>query len=284
MSIISYRDIRYFNVKEITARQSLFILLAALSSGFLTPTLYFIGIKYANVINAVLISTLQIPLTLFSGWVFFREKPKFNLLVGSLLTVIGVASIILLQNFENASIITYQKSSGMINKSLFSIVPFLGETCILFAVISSTFSTLIGFHAINILPIKIFNIFRMFVGTIIFFSIVLLMFGWSHFADLFSPFLWKWMLFYGVVIVALNIYFYCQAIKYAKLPEITISSSLVPLSSIFFSFFILGVLPGKAQLIGGSLILIGMMIGLIGKLKQSKETNILEKPAEFSGI
>ncbi|CZR25095.1 Predicted permease%2C DMT superfamily [Legionella pneumophila] len=165
-----------------------------------------------------------------------------------------------------------------------SSIPRSGEICIFLAVVSSTASTIIGFHALRRLPHYLFSILKMLLGLVLFFFIVISMFGWHHFADLFSPFLWEWMLFYGSVIIALRYYFSMLGMKHAKVAEVAISSSIIPLMSIIFSYLILGEVPGISQIIGGSLILFGIYVALTGKLQAPEKTEVLEKPSGFSGV
>ncbi|VEG89656.1 DMT family transporter [Legionella spiritensis] len=286
LALIHIKDRKQFKAVHLKRKNWVLILLSSLFAGFLTPTLYFFGLMYTNVINVVLISTMQIPMTLVSGWVFFRETPDFRVIIGAILTMAGVVAIVVLQNWL-ASPVTHVRLSSANTGPLYAFlasIPHAGELCVFFAVLSSTASTIIGFHAVERLPHGMFSVFRMMLGVVFFFFIASILFGWSHFADLFSGFLWKWMLFYGSVIVAFRIYLTSIGMKYATVAEVAISSSLIPVVSVFFAYLILGEVPGKAQIIGGSIILAGMFIALTGKLESYRKTRVLEKPSGFSGV
>lgn len=284
--LIHFRELKEFQPEHLTAKNWCLIFLAALFAGFLTPTLFFFGLMYTNVINVVLISNLQIPMTLLAGWIFLGEVPNIRVTTGAFLATLGVFAIVILQYWlGGAGALT--PNPEMKTGPLFiflSSIPRSGEICIFLAVVSSTASTIIGFHALRRLPHYLFSILKMLLGLVLFFFIVISMFGWHHFADLFSPFLWEWMLFYGSVIIALRYYFSMLGMKHAKVAEVAISSSIIPLMSIIFSYLILGEVPGISQIIGGSLILFGIYVALTGKLQAPEKTEILEKPSGFSGV
>ncbi|HAT1882142.1 TPA: DMT family transporter [Legionella pneumophila] len=284
--LIHFRELKGLQPEHLIVKNWCLIFLAALFAGFLTPTLYFLGLMYTNVINVVLISNLQIPMTLLAGWVFLGEVPNIRVTIGAFLATLGVFAIVFLQYWlgvsGNPTPNPEMKTAPLY--VLLSSVPRSGEICIFLAVVSSTASTIIGFHALRRLPHYLFSILKMLLGLVLFFFIVIFMFGWHHFADLFSPFLWEWMLFYGSVIIALRYYFSMLGMKHAKVAEVAISSSIIPLMSIVFSYLILGDVPGISQIIGGSLILFGIYIALTGKLQAPEKTKVLEKPSGFSGV
>lgn len=261
--LTQYKNFRTFNFRKLTSKDWAWLFTSAFFIGFLTPTLFFFGIMYANIINVILLTTLHAPLTLFAAWLIFSEKPNMRLILASLITVSGSLSIVLIQQWTA----THEKpmihitSTGPLYDFL-AATPHSGEICIFLGVVSSTISTLISFHAVTILPGGIFNTFRMGLGSVFFFFIALAMFGWGHFADLLSPFLWKWMLLYGPVIVGMGMFFNYLGLQSIKVADDVIASSLMPLSSIFFSYLILGEVPGFAQIIGGCIIFTGIILAM----------------------
>ncbi|QDP73553.1 EamA family transporter [Legionella israelensis] len=267
LSLLYHKDIKAIRVEKLTAQNWVIILSTAFISGCLSPTLYFFGIKYANIINVILISTLYTPLQLLAGWIFLNEKPNRLMLTAAALTTLGVVLMIFLQYWwiSLPPSAVWDMDNGPLHAFLISI-PYVGELCVFIAVFLRTISSLINFQAVNVLSVGIFNTFSMFFGIIFFFSITVALFGWEHFADLFSPFLWQWMLVYGGIVVALSIYFKFLGIRYANMAEVAISQSIYPVASIFFAYIILGTIPGKAQLIGGSIIFIGIGLALKSKI------------------
>lgn len=92
-----------------------------------------------------------------------------------------------------------------------SSIPRSGEICIFLAVVSSTASTIIGFHALRRLPHYLFSILKMLLGLVLFFFIVISMFGWHHFADLFPHFYGSGCSFMGVLLLLCDIISVCWA-------------------------------------------------------------------------
>jgi di/tricarboxylate transporter len=50
----------------------------------------------------------------------------------------------------------------------------------------------------------VIGIFRTGLGSIVFFIFAIILYGSGHFAEMFSPFLWQWMLIYGGMIVVVG--------------------------------------------------------------------------------
>ncbi|WP_367607118.1 DMT family transporter [Legionella sp. W05-934-2] len=267
LTLLYFKELKSFNPNQLSRSHWITVVLSAVIAGFLVPMLYFFGIKYSNIINVVLISTLQTPLYILAGWLFFKQPPSPTVLIAGMFTMIGVVLIVLLPSEMTTSQMTSPKPLG---NPFLSSIPHIGDIFIFLAVLLTTISSILMYQTIKTISGSLFNILSTALGTVFFASIVIVLFGPSHFNDLFSPFLWRWMLFYGGVIIALRGYFKFIGLKNANMADIAISNSLTPLASIVLSFFILGVLPQSAQLIGGALIFIGLGTALYGKLSENE--------------
>jgi drug/metabolite transporter (DMT)-like permease len=84
------------------------------------------------------------------------------------------------------------------------------------------------------------------------------MLGLIHFIDIFSPFLWKWMFVYGGVIIAFGFYCWFVSLPVIKSVDFSIGNAFAPVAGIFFAYLIVGEIPDRGQIIGGSLILAGI--------------------------
>jgi drug/metabolite transporter (DMT)-like permease len=270
--LIYFNDIRTFKPSSLNKTSWCLILLTAFISGFIIPTLYYFGIKYGNIINVILISTLHTPLYILSGWIFLKQKPTPLTLLAAMLTMIGVLLLILLPKILSTKIAMPMTSIEVTANSPLASIPHIGELLIFLAVLFSTLSTLMVFQAIKTLPNSVYNMMSMIFGVIFFFIIVMIFFGPSHLMDLFSPFLWEWMLFYGGLVVAFRVYIKFIGLKYANISDVAISNSLTPLSSIFLSFIILGTIPQSSQILGSALIFSGIALALYGKLKEKENS------------
>lgn len=107
------------------------------------------------------------------------------------------------------------------------------------------------------------------IGTLIYSAIVLKLFGFNHFIDIFSPFLWQWMLFYSAVIVVAGQLCFFTGLKKSTASDVSLASSFGPLAGILAAYLILGEAPNMAQYIGGSIIMGGIVLNQIGVSHQS---------------
>lgn len=262
--ILYFKQLKSFDYTKMSGSSWSAILATALFSGTLIPILYFLGIQYGNIINVVLISTLEAPLYILAGWFFLQQKPRPLIMVASMFTSIGVVLMILLQQ-------TLANQQPLTHVSVYEKMPYFGELLILLAVFIKTIATVIVYKTMKDLPNSIFNVLSMSFGVIFFFCVVMVLFGAQHFVDLFSPFLWQWMIFYGVIIIALRVYIKFIGMQSANMAEVALSNALVPFSAVFFSYLILGIIPQSSQYIGGFFIILGILLALWDKLTGKHE-------------
>jgi drug/metabolite transporter (DMT)-like permease len=111
--------------------------------------------------------------------------------------------------------------------------------------------------------------------------------------DVFSPFLWKWMVIYAAIIVVVGQLCWLAGLMKATPTELNLASLLNPILAIIMAYVILGEIPTLAQYLGGSLLLVGVIISFIGNSYQSKinresnKSSAIEKmdtPTGFRGI
>lgn len=110
----------------------------------------------------------------------------------------------------------------------------------------------------------IFSIFRTALGTVIFFFTALVLYGRNHFLDVFSPFLWQWMLVYGAVIVVLGQSFWIKGLRASTVSAASLAGSFTPIVGFIAAYLILGEAPTIAQHIGGSLVFVGIFLSQVG--------------------
>jgi drug/metabolite transporter (DMT)-like permease len=113
-------------------------------------------------------------------------------------------------------------------------------------------------------PLGILNAFRIAFATIVFFSLVLSLYGSEHFTDVFSPFLWQWMIIYSAVIVVLGQLCWLTELKKCSTSEVSLASSFIPIAGTLAAYIFLGEVPTLAQYIGRFVVLIGILLSQIG--------------------
>lgn len=98
------------------------------------------------------------------------------------------------------------------------------------------------------------------------------LFGTVRFMDVFSPFLWQWMLLYSAIIVVGGQLCGFIGLKRTTASEVSFASSFSPLVGILAAYFILQESPTLAQYVGGSVILGGIVLNQIGVSRQQAVT------------
>ncbi len=131
-------------------------------------------------------------------------------------------------------------------------------------------------------PISFCNL--LFAGNLV---AALTLFGIEHFADIFSPVLWRWMVLYGGIVVACGQLAWFAGIKRVGPVDIATASSFSPVAGVLFAGLILREVPMPAQLIGGGIILTGIAIALWGELRgerQTRPSRTEDKAKAFIGV
>ncbi len=273
--LIAHRkDWRPSELKKLTGRQWLVQLALSAASGAIAPALLFTAIERTSVTNITLIETIEIPLGLFFAWLLHREKSTASAVIGSICALAGVGATLYLQ--MDASVESMQAARMEDG-------PGAGELYAIAATVITVFGAEIGRRQLRTIPIGVFSVFRNLAAAAFFLVFGLYLFGLEHFADVFSPFLWMWMILYGGIIVACGQLTWFQGIKRVRPADIATASAFSPVAGVAFAYLILGEVPMTAQYVGGALIMVGIGIGLVGDVRTSrKEEGDKAKP--FTGV
>lgn len=265
------------NIKKLSVSDWLGLLTVAILSSAIAPALTFSALEQTTVNNVVLIGRIEPALSLALSIFILKEKVNFWVILGAIISFVGVALTIILQSPESEMI-------GM-GSSLMIGIP---ELMILGSAIALAFSSIISKIKLQKISLGIFTIFRTTTGTIIFFIVAMHIFGSQHFMDIFSPFLWQWMLVYGIIIVVGGQICWFQGIKNTTASDVSLMSSFSPLAGILVAYFILGETPTMAQYIGGIVIILGIILTQVGLIKKSPQaqSNLLEQEIKtgFKGV
>ncbi|MBE9045463.1 DMT family transporter [Pleurocapsales cyanobacterium LEGE 10410] len=233
------------------------LIAVATLSGALAPAFFFFALEQTAVNNVVLIGRIEPPITLALSVLILRAKVNSWIVTGAVLAFVGVVLTIVLQPAD----------SSVVTMGGFSIGR--GELMTAVAAIALAVSSIISKIKLNSIPLGIFTIFRTAVGTLIFFSLTVKLYGSEHFMDVFEPILWQWMLLYGVVIVVGGQLAWFRGLKTTDAADVSLVSSISPIAGIVFALLILGEVPTVAHYIGGSAIVIGIIFNQIGTARQS---------------
>ncbi len=243
------------NLTKLSNTEWLFLFILALLANCLAPWLFFVAIESTMVTNVVLISQIEPPLLLFLAWLVFKDNIGKWALIGSIICLLGVALIALLQ----------PQAEGLIIGR--------GEMHAALAAATYAISTVLAKLYLRGVPLGIFSVFRSAVGTIVFFIIASYLYGIGHFEDLGSPFLWKWMLVYGGLIIVTGQLAWDSGVRRSQSTDVSMATSFSPVAGVLAAYLILGEQPSQAHYIGGVVLLAGIAICLFAtfqKLHQEK--------------
>ncbi|WP_287456786.1 DMT family transporter [Leptolyngbya sp. UWPOB_LEPTO1] len=249
------------NLRQLSQRNWLNLTLVAILSGAIAPALFFQALALTQVNNVVLIGRLEPPLTLALSIWLLRERSTRWEVIGTTLALMGVLLTIFLQpSLQGMSF----RLAGV------------GESLAVMGASSLAISTIISKKWLSEVPTAIYGIFRTALGTIVFFFAALVLYGSHHFVEIFSPFLWRWMLIYGVIIVVLGQSFWVRGLRASTVSTASLISSFTPIVGVFAAYWILDEAPTQAQYIGGSVILLGLLLSQIGSLQMAHRRNLAQ--------
>ncbi|WP_373481056.1 DMT family transporter [Geminocystis sp.] len=258
MLLIFHQDWKPTTLKLLTRKDWISLTITGILSGAISPWLIFTALEKTNVTNIVLIGRIEPILSLIFGvWLLGGSRINFWTIGGSLISFLGVIVTALLGS-----------SGQMINMGGFQIG--IGEIFVAIAAIINSISNIMGKLQLRSIPIGIFMIYRNILGTVIFFLLANILYGVQHFSQIFSPFLWQWMLIYGAIIVVVGQLCWLVGLKNATSTQLNLASLINPIAAIFMAYLILGEIPTMAQYLGGSLLLVGVILSFVGNLYQAK--------------
>ena len=233
----------------------------AILSGALAPALTFMALDLTMVNNVVLIGRIEPPLILALSVLLLKERVNGWVIAGAVVSFIGVVLTIVLQSPGEEMV---AMGEGLqIGK---------GELMAAGGAVSLAISTIISKIKLRQIPLGIFSIYRMAMASLLFFIVVIKLFEPSHFADVFSPFLWQWMLFYGMVIVVGGQLCWFTGLKTTGASDVSLASSFSPIAGILAAYLLLGEVPTVAQYIGGSVVIVGIILNQIGVFRKTPQT------------
>ncbi|MDF0556383.1 DMT family transporter [Kamptonema sp. UHCC 0994] len=261
MTLIFYQDWKPNTLKALTRKDWISLTITGILSGAIAPALIFSAIEQTNITNIVLIGRIEPILTLVLGVWLLGSRVDFWASAGSLISFVGVI------------VTAFLASSGQ----MMTMAGFhgRGEIFVAMAAIIGSIATVVGKLQLQSIPLGIFTIYRNILGTVIFFILANLLYGPNHFAEVLSPFLWQWMIVYAAVIVVMGQLCWLAGLKNATSTELNLASLLNPIAAIVMAYLILGEAPTLAQYLGGSLLFLGVILGLVGNLYQAKRNREL---------
>jgi drug/metabolite transporter (DMT)-like permease len=249
-------------LKKVSAGEWCALIVLAFMANALAPGLFYLAIENTMVTGVVLVTQIEPPLLLLLSCLIFGDRFGWWSVVGSIICATGVALTVFLQPMGG---------EYMIGK---------GEFFAAAAAVTYAISTVIARRFLRGIPLGIFSVFRVAVGTVAFFVIALYLFGPSHFMDVGSPFLWKWMVVYGGIIVVSGQLAWDFGMRRSRSLDVSVATSFAPVAGVVGAILILNEQPNMAQFIGGGVLLAGILICLVGARRKGKQDTTVEMDDE----
>lgn len=253
LAILYSREWRRPVLREINGRDWLSMTLVAILGAAVVPTLIFTALTITPVNNVILISQIDTPLGLaLSVWILGERVNKW-VVAGAVVSFIGVALTVLIQP-PGADMVPMTMGMAVGRGALYTVI----------AAVIKAVANLVSKISLREIPLGIFNVFRMFVGTVFFFGATLILYGPEHFMDVGSRFLWQWMMVYAAIIVVAGQTLWFNGLKRSSASEVSFATAFNPIVGILSAFLLLGEIPTLGQYIGGVVILGGIVLNQLG--------------------
>lgn len=266
MIFFFHKDWTRANLRALTRRDWGMLTVSAILSSAITPGLFFYALDHTTVTNVVLIGRVEPPLFILAAWLFLKEELDPWSIAGGLVALVGAAMIIWLKD-GGASI-----SFGS------------GEIAAFVATITFIASTLVTRVSLKGVPLGIFSIYRTILGTIIYATIAIYLYGPNHFQDLFAPVVLKWIWVYAIIVIIIGQFAWNIGLKYARSSDVSLATSFSPLAAILIAMFLLGEDPGAGLIPGGAIILGGVALAQFGRFhKKRAERKAMDRALELEG-
>ena len=248
---VHYKHWNRTQLAALTRSDWLSLVVLALLSSALAPALTFVALERTTVTNVILLGRVEPPLLLVLSALILKERIDKWTALGAGLSLAGVVLMLVLGG-----------SAGDL-----MIGP--GEAYAAFGAATLAVSTVLSKTRLHRIPLGIFTVFRTGLGVIIFFWVATYLYGVEHFQDALSPFLWQWMVVYGLVIVVGGQLCWFGGLKATSGTDVSLATSCSPIAGVAFALLLLGEQPGLPQIVGGLVILLGVAVAQVGPRVQS---------------
>jgi drug/metabolite transporter (DMT)-like permease len=249
MMLIVYRSqLTAANFGKISKSEWVNLLIVALLAGALAPAAIFRALALSPVNNIILLGRLEVPLILILSGIFLKERLHRNQKIGAAIVLIGIF-IAVMGNQPTVTLTSFTVGQG--------------EILTVIAAVFLSVSNLISKTKLLKIPLGIDSVIRTGLGSIVFFILAVKLYGAGHFMELFSPFLWQWMLAYGAIIVVIGQSFWIKGLKESPIATSAIISCFHPIAGMFFAYWILAESPTAAQIVGSIILLIGLFLSQV---------------------
>lgn len=268
--LVLYRDqLTAVNIRKITKKEWVNLTVVAILSGAIAPAAIFRALAISPVNNIVLLGRLEVPLILILSSVILKERLNQYQKIGAAIVLLGI--------FVS---VTGNRPDALSSGFTFG----QGEILTIISTVFLAIATLINKYQLSHIPLGVYGIFRTGLGSIVFFIFGSWLYGSGHFAEMFSPFLWQWMLVYGGIIVVVGQALWIKGSRQSPLVVSTIISCFHPIAGMFFAYWILAEVPTMQQILGSIILLLGLLFSQVTRDCKQKVPESFEMRPESGGV
>ncbi|MBF2025899.1 MAG: DMT family transporter [Oscillatoriales cyanobacterium C42_A2020_001] len=167
------------------------LLVVSVLSGAIAPAFIFTALSQTSVSNVILVGRIEPPMILALSVCLLHSRLNRWEIIGTLVSFVGVVFTITLQHPPT-------------NTLPMSLIPLgKGELLTILGTAAAAIATVISKARLGHIPLSLYTLVRLVIGTSVFFTLAIVLYGSVHFRDVAAPVLWQWMLLYGIVIVAI---------------------------------------------------------------------------------
>jgi drug/metabolite transporter (DMT)-like permease len=269
MMVVYRHQLTAENFGKISKLEWVNLTIVAILSGAIAPAAIFRALALSPVNNIILLGRLEVPLIIILSRIVLQERLNRYQKIGAFVVLVGIVVAVIGDRSDLAK-------SGLVMGT--------GEILTISAAVVSAIATLINKQKLSDIPVGIYGIFRTGLGSIVFFVSAIILYGSGHFAEMFSPFLWQWMLVYGGMIVVVGQSLWIKGSRESSLTVATIVSCFHPIAGMLFAYWILAELPTSLQVIGSIILLAGLLLSQIKSDRQQEIPQLSEQhPGDRDG-
>ncbi|MEO0541134.1 MAG: DMT family transporter [Cyanobacteria bacterium P01_A01_bin.105] len=281
LAIVYFRQWRGPALRQISPKDWLLMTLVAVLGAAVVPTLVFTALSITAVNNVILIGQVDTPLVLALSVLLLGERINRWVVAGALLSFVGVALTVLIP----------PPGAEMVSMGMMGLEIGKGELLVVVAAVFKAVANLISKLNLKQIPLGIFSVYRMLIGTLCFFGATMLLYGPAHFMDVGSPFLWQWMVGYAAIIVVGGQFFWFSGLKLSTASEVSFATAFNPIAGVLAAYLLLGDVPTVPQYLGGAVILLGIALNQVGVQRlnqvapaQSPTAEEMNEAVGFKGV
>ncbi len=259
------KEVRPTNLRGYSTQEWWLTLISAALAGAIAPIMFFKALAETTVTNVVLIQTIEIPMVLALAWLFRRERSSPTAIAGAMIALTGVAL---------TALIGHEGQIHLMRGDIFTMV----------GTFSGVLATQLSRGVLQRMSPILYGIIRNSLGSVLFALIVLRVYGPSHFGEVFTPYLWKWTLVYGSIVVVGGQLTWLRGVRDAHASDIALAVAFGPVAGVLFAYLILGEKPTLAQYVGGAVIMCGVALHLISERKSAIPSPESISNSAFRGV